>query len=119
MIDRSRLYGPSPHLDRPLEMAILVNSSDGFRDCWYPFFQLLETHWPGCRFPLYLNVEEATYEHPSLEVRCLNHPRLPSGINVPRERPADRLAAGDSRVVCDVNAGGLLPRFTRPRRSRR
>ena len=69
--------------DRLPEMAILVNSSDGFRDCWGPFFHLLETHWPGCRFPLYLNVEEATYEHPSLKVRCLNHPRLPSGANVP------------------------------------
>jgi len=69
--------------DRLAEMAILVNSSDGFRDCWDPFFHLLETHWPSCRFPLYLNVEEATYEHRSLKVRCLNHPRLPSGANVP------------------------------------
>lgn len=64
-------------------MAILVNSSDGFRDCWDPFFHLLATHWPRCRFPLYLNVEEATYEHPALMVRCLNHPRTPSGANVP------------------------------------
>ncbi|MBM4023680.1 MAG: hypothetical protein FJ284_15835 [Planctomycetes bacterium] len=84
MIDRSRPCRPSsPHRDRLPEMAILVNSSDGFQDCWAPFFRLLATHWPSCRFPVYLNVEEATYEHPSLEVRCLNHPRLPSGAMVP------------------------------------
>jgi hypothetical protein len=65
------------------DMAILVNSSDGFRDCWHPFFQLFEAHWPQCRFPLYLNLEEATYEHPSLDIHCLNHPRLPSGLNTP------------------------------------
>ena len=81
-------------------MAILVNSSDGFRDCWHPFFHLLETHWPGCRFPLYLNVEEATYEHPSLEVRCLNHPRLPSGENVPwSDRLLESLRAIPERYV--------------------
>jgi len=100
MIDRSRPYRPSPHFDRRPEMAILVNSSDGFRDCWYPFFHLLETHWPSCRFPLYLNVEEATYEHPSLKVRCLNHPRLPSGENVPwSDRLIDSLQAIPERYV--------------------
>jgi hypothetical protein len=100
MIDRSRACRPSPHFDRRPEMAILVNSSDGFRDCWYPFFHLLETHWPSCRFPLYLNVEEATYEHPSLKVRCLNHPRLPSGENVPwSDRLIDSLQAIPERYV--------------------
>jgi hypothetical protein len=100
MIDRSRPCRPSPHFDRRPEMAILVNSSDGFRDCWYPFFHLLETHWPKCRFPLYLNVEEATYEHPSLKVRCLNHPRLPSGENVPwSDRLIDSLQAIPERYV--------------------
>jgi hypothetical protein len=81
-------------------MAILVNSSDGFRDCWFPFFRLLETHWPTCRFPLYLNVEEATYEHASLGVRCLNHPRLPSGENVPwSNRLIESLEAIPERYV--------------------
>lgn len=71
-------------------MAILVNSSDGFHDCWFPFFHLLETHWPACRFPLYLNVESAVYEHPSLPVTCLNHPPDASGRMVPW---SDRLLA--------------------------
>ena len=100
MIDRSRPCWPSPHFVRRPEMAILVNSSDGFWDCWYPFFYLLETHWPSCRFPLYLNVEEATYEHPSLKVRCLNHPRLPSGENVPwSDRLIESLQAIPERYV--------------------
>ena len=100
MIDRSRPCRPSLHFDRRPEMAILVNSSDGFRDCWYPFFHLLETHWPHCRFPLYLNVEEATYEHPSLKVHCLNHPRLPSGENVPwSDRLIESLQAIPERYV--------------------
>jgi hypothetical protein len=71
-------------------MAILVNSSDGFRDCWFPFFHLLQTHWPACRFPLYLNIESASYEHPSLPVLCLNHPADASGRKVPW---SDRLLA--------------------------
>lgn len=71
-------------------MAVLVNSSDGFQDCWFPFFRLLETHWPGCRFPLYLNIEAGHYEHPTLPVRCLNHPPLASGEKVPW---SDRLLA--------------------------
>lgn len=91
MVDRTppSFFTASRRDQRP-EMAILVNSSDGFRDCWHPFFRLLETHWPTCRFPLYLNVEEATYEHRSLGVHCLNHPRRSTGCIVPW---SDRLIA--------------------------
>jgi len=64
-------------------LAVLVNSSRGYRDCWFPFFRLLEIHWPQCRFPLYLNVEEGMYEHPTLDVRCLTHPVGPSGARLP------------------------------------
>lgn len=65
------------------DMAVFVNSSKGYRDCWFPFFRLLETQWPDCRFPLYLNVEEGRYEHPTLDVRCLTHAPLPSGARMP------------------------------------
>lgn len=71
-----------PRDDSPA-MAILVNSSDGFRDCWFPFFELFATHWPACRFPLYLNIESDSYEHPSLPIRCLNHPADDRGRKVP------------------------------------
>ncbi len=71
--------GPRSHV----EMAVLVNSSDGFRDCWFPFFHLLEKYWPDCRFPIYLNIEQACYENPTLAVRCLNHPPTRPGQKVP------------------------------------
>ncbi|MBM4022241.1 MAG: hypothetical protein FJ284_08370 [Planctomycetes bacterium] len=67
----------------PADLAILVNSSDGFSDCWLPFFTLLETFWPDCIFPVYLNTESATYSHPRLEVTCLTHPSQPGGRRLP------------------------------------
>jgi hypothetical protein len=54
-------------------LAVLVNSSRDYRDCWPPFFGLLGIQWPDCRFPLYLNTEEGRYRHDSLDVRCLAH----------------------------------------------
>ena len=101
MVDRTASTSSVASLPgRRPEMAILVNSSDGFRDCWDPFFRLLETHWPQCRFPVYLNVEEATYDHPSLAIRCLNHPRLASGANVPwSNRLIESLRAIPERYV--------------------
>lgn len=101
MVDRappSFLAASRP--DQRPAMAILVNSSDGFRDCWDPFFRLLKTHWPACRFPLYLNVEEATYENSSLGVRCLNHPRRSSGSIMPwSDRLIESLQAIPERYV--------------------
>jgi hypothetical protein len=57
--------------ERKLDMAaltILVNSSDGFEDCWKPFFQLFRTYWPDCSYPLVLNTETKTYQHAGLEI---------------------------------------------------
>lgn len=68
---------------KPADLAILVNSSDGFSDCWLPFFTLLETFWPDCGFPFYLNTESATYSHPRLDVTCLRHPPASSGRRLP------------------------------------
>jgi hypothetical protein len=65
------------------DLAILVNSSDGFSDCWPPFFTLLETFWPDRPFQVYLNTESATYTHPRVDVTCLTHPPAPSGIRMP------------------------------------
>lgn len=52
------------------DLTILVNSSDGFEDCWHPFFELFRTFWPGCPYPLVLNTERKTYQHPGLNIRC-------------------------------------------------
>lgn len=67
----------------PPSMAVLVNSSRGYRDCWFPFFRLFQIHWPDCRFPIYLNLEEGNYEHPALPITCLTHPAGPSGSRLP------------------------------------
>lgn len=41
-------------------VTLLVNSSDGFEDCWRPFFRLLEVHWPDLELPILLNTETKT-----------------------------------------------------------
>jgi len=71
-------------------MAVLVNSSDGFADCWPPFFTLLSKYWPNCPFPVYLNTEALPYSHPGMEVRSLRHPPTSAGLRVPW---SDRLLA--------------------------
>lgn len=39
------------------DLTILVNTSDGFEDCWAPFFQLFARYWPECPYPIVLNTE--------------------------------------------------------------
>jgi hypothetical protein len=48
--------------------TILVNSSDGFTDCWGPFFKLLERYWPECNARILLNTETRDFQHPTLPV---------------------------------------------------
>lgn len=48
--------------------TILVNSSDGFTDCWGPFFSLLQRYWPSCQARILLNTETRDYQHPELPV---------------------------------------------------
>ncbi len=59
-IDRSELSG----------LTILVNSSDGFEDCWAPFFKLLYAHWPDCNYPVLLNTEEKDWSFPRRNSRA-------------------------------------------------
>jgi hypothetical protein len=49
--------------------SILVNTSDGFEDCWMPFFTLLEKYWPENNAPIYLNTEKKIWKHPRLDIR--------------------------------------------------
>ncbi len=37
--------------------AVLVVSSDGYRDLWEPFFLLFRKYWPDCPFPVYLGTQ--------------------------------------------------------------
>ena len=53
----------------PGDLTILVNSTEGYADCWEPFFTLFEAYWPGCRHEIVLNTETTDYTHPRLNVR--------------------------------------------------
>jgi hypothetical protein len=51
------------------KFSILVNTSDGFDDCWMPFFTLLEKYWPENNATIYLNTEKKIWKHPRLDIR--------------------------------------------------
>lgn len=51
------------------DLTILVNSSDGFEDCWAPFFTLFDRYWPACRYPVVLNTERKAFQWPGLDLR--------------------------------------------------
>ena len=46
-----------PMLTPVNDLTILVNTSDGFEDCWAPFFYLFNRYWPTCPYPIVLNTE--------------------------------------------------------------
>lgn len=48
--------------------AILVNTCDGFEDCWDPFFRLFAHYWPGFAGTIYLNTERKDYAYPGLAI---------------------------------------------------
>jgi hypothetical protein len=52
------------------DVTILVNSSDGFEDCWPPFFRLLDAQWPDCGYPVLLNTEEKNWSFPKANMRA-------------------------------------------------
>lgn len=54
---------PLPHA------TVLVNSSDGFVDCWPPFFDLLDRYWPK-HGPVLLNTEGKDWPDAPEYVRC-------------------------------------------------
>jgi hypothetical protein len=50
--------------------SVLVNSSDGFEDCWPPFFTLFCRYWPDCDVPVLLNTELKEWKFAGLNVSC-------------------------------------------------
>jgi len=50
--------------------SILVNSSDGFEDCWPPFFALFTRYWPNCQVPILLNTELKGWSYSHLNIKC-------------------------------------------------
>ena len=49
--------------------TIIVNSSDGFEDCWNPFFTLFKKYWPDNESLVFLNTEFKNYVHPGLNIK--------------------------------------------------
>lgn len=52
------------------ELTIIVHSTDKFSDCWEPFFKLMSSYWPGCRYPILLNAETKSYAYPGLDIQA-------------------------------------------------
>jgi hypothetical protein len=50
--------------------TILVNTSDGFDDCWPAFFYLFDQYWPECKAPIFLNTETKDFKYPGLDIKC-------------------------------------------------
>jgi len=50
--------------------SILVNSSDGFQDCWQPFFKLFTEFWPECGAQIFLNTEDIVWSYPGVDIVC-------------------------------------------------
>ena len=50
--------------------TVLVNSSDGYVDCWQPFFRLFTLYWPDCNLKVLLNTETTSWSFPGLDLTC-------------------------------------------------
>ncbi len=50
------------------DVTILVNTSDGFEDCWFPFFKIFKENWKECPFPILLNTEFKEFKYEGLDV---------------------------------------------------
>jgi hypothetical protein len=48
--------------------SILINTTDSFEDCWFPFFTLFKKFWPEYCGKIYLNTETKVYEHEGLNI---------------------------------------------------
>lgn len=50
------------------QYSIFVNTSDGYSDCWMPFFTLFKKYWPECEAPIYLNTEREVFKFDGLNI---------------------------------------------------
>lgn len=50
--------------------TILVCSSDGYEDAWYPFFKLFTVYWSKCSYEIILNTESKVYKYEDLDIQC-------------------------------------------------
>ena len=59
--------------------AIFVNTTDGFGDCWIPFFKLFKRFW--CQFSgkIYLNTENESFQFDDLNIISIKNERFLKG----------------------------------------
>jgi hypothetical protein len=50
------------------DLTVLVNTSDGYADCWDPFFRLFSDYWRNCPYPIVLNTETRDYAFAGLDI---------------------------------------------------
>ena len=53
-------------------MTVIVNTCDGFEDCWDPFFILFKKYWYTCPYEIKLFTESKKYETDLVSVNVLN-----------------------------------------------
>jgi hypothetical protein len=50
------------------KFTVFVNTSDGFEDCWNPFFKLFSKYWKGGYPPILLNTEHKEFNYSGLVI---------------------------------------------------
>lgn len=55
------------------KFSILINTTDTFEDCWFPFFTLFKKYWPDYTGKIYLNTETKVYTHDGLNIISLQN----------------------------------------------
>lgn len=54
------------------DLTVIVNSCDKYCDLWPPFFDLMKTNWPDCKYPVILNTESKEFSSDNgLNIICL------------------------------------------------
>ena len=86
-------------------LSFIVLSSDGYSDCWDPFFELLEKHFPKIpNMELILSTNTKTYTHKTLKIKTLNH-----GNDLPwSKRYKLSLAQAENEIVLPLSEDFFL-----------
>jgi hypothetical protein len=69
----------SPH--KQLPFTLLVNSTDGYSDCWEPFFKLLAIYWPQYKDEVLLNAETKSIQVPGVRIKATHSAQAVNGAH--------------------------------------
>lgn len=76
-------------------VSIIIYSSDGYEDCWDPFFKLLKKNFPlDDSYEIILLTNKKKYQYPGLRIRT-----MANGLNTPWSK---RLKIGINRANYDI-----------------